>query len=178
MALTRAGMRKQVIENLSQVAPPGERFVACVHCETGLSPWLAHVLERIPFVGGLIGIVIYSMRDYYFITLTNTSLVIHRAARVTNKPKEFVFAVPITASPITGIKKGWLLWSRMYFAFPGETKPKRLNFHRIWNSDVQHFITAMPHAVEGAEQLGVPLQVPGQGSYSPDPAPSDQHGQG
>ena len=176
MALTRAGMRKQVIENLSQVAPPGEQFIACVHCETGLSPWLAHVLERIPFVGGVIGIAIYSMRNYYFITLTNTSLVMHRAARLTNKPKEFVFAVPITSSPITGIKKGWLLWSRMYFTFPGESKPTRLNFHRIWNADVQHFIAAMPHAVEGADQLGAFTSVPGQGSYSPDSTPSDRRG--
>lgn len=161
MPLTRAGMRKQVVENLSQVAPPGEQFVACVHVETGISPWLAHVLERIPLVGGLIGIAIYSSRQYYFITLTNTSLVVHRAARLTNRPKEFMFGVPIATSPISDIKKGWLLWSRMHFLFPGDTKPTRLNFHRIWNADVQHFITAMPHAVQGAERFGAPAEVAG-----------------
>ncbi|MFD0632228.1 hypothetical protein [Catenulispora yoronensis] len=174
MPLTRAGMRKQVVQNLSQVAPPGEEFVACVHVETGMSPWLAHLLERIPLVGGLIGIAIYSSREYYFITLTNTSLVVHRAARLTNRPKDFMFAVPIAASPISDIKKGWLLWSRMHFLFPGELKPSRLNFHRIWNADIQHFIAAMPHAVEGAEKFGVAPAIPGQGTFAADAVPSDQ----
>ena len=174
MPLTRAGMRKQVVQNLAQVAPPGEVFVACVHVETGMSPWLAHVLERIPLVGGLIGLAIYSSREYYFITLTNTSLVVHRAARLMNRPKEYIFAVPIATSPISGIKKGWVLWSRMWFRFPGDSKPKRLNFHRIWNPDIQHFIAAMPHAVEGAEKFGIGAPVPGPGLPLGDAVPSDQ----
>lgn len=155
-------MRKQVIENLAQVAPPGEQFVACVHCETGPSPWLAHLVERIPFVGGLLGIVIYSLRKYYFVTLTNSSLVVNRAGRLANKPKEIVFAVPIEASPITRIKKGWLLWSSLYFQFPGEQKPTRLNFHRIWNADVDRFISAMPHAVAGAPETAAFVPMPQQ----------------
>ena len=167
-------MRKQVIENLAQVAPPGEQFVACVHVETGPSPWLAHLLERIPFVGGIIGIVIYALRQYYFITLTNTSLVVHRAQRLRNKPKEFVFAVPIADSPISGIKKGWLLWSRMYFRFPGDVKPTRLSFHRIWNADVQHFIHAMPHAVQGAEKFDGVAQIPGQPNPTADSTPANR----
>ena len=40
---------EQVIENLSQVAPPGEQFIACIHCETGPSPWLNMLFEEIPF---------------------------------------------------------------------------------------------------------------------------------
>lgn len=173
MPLTRAGMRKQVIENLAQVAPPGEQFVACVHCETGMNPWLAHLLERIPFVGGIIGMVIYAMRDYYFITLTNSSIVVNRAARLRNKPKEIVVALPIGASPISRIKKGWL-WSRMYFQFPGQAKPTRMNFHRIWNSDVERFIIAMPHAVEGAQEFAVYAPVPQQGGFPQDSLPTQQ----
>jgi hypothetical protein len=176
MAMTRAGMRKQVIENLAKVAPPGEQFVACVHCETGPSPWLAHLVERIPLVGGVIGIVIYSTRKYYFITLTNSSLVVNRAGRLANKPKEIVVAVPITASPITRIKKGWLLWSSLYFEFPGAAKPTRMNFHRIWNSDVERFIASMPHAVAGAQDFAAFAPIPGQAPYSEpqDAVPTNQ----
>jgi hypothetical protein len=154
-------MRKQVIENLSQVAPPGEQFVACAHCETGLNPWLAHLAEQIPFVGGVIGIAIYSMRSYYFITLTNTSIVVNRAGRMANRPKEVVVAMPIGTSPIQRIKKG-VVWSRMYFQFPGQEKPTRLNFHRIWNADIDKFIIAMPHAVEGSQDFAAFAPVPQQ----------------
>jgi hypothetical protein len=167
-------MRKQVIENLAAVAPPGEHFVACVHCETGPSPWLAHLVERIPVVGPVIGIAIYATRKYYFITLTNSSLVVHRAGRLVNKPKEFVVAVPIAASPIGRIKKGWLLWSSLYFQFPGEAKPTRMNFHRIWNSDVEKFIIAMPHAVAGAEAFAAFAPIPGQ-AVAQDAASTEQH---
>jgi hypothetical protein len=150
MAIRRAKMREQIIQNLAQVAPPGEQFVACIHCETGPSPWLNILFEEIG--GGLLMLIIQSFRKYYFITLTNSTLVVNRAGRLSNKPKEIVIAIPIGASPITGIKKG-RLWSKLYFQFPDKPKPTRINFSRVWNSDVDRFIAAMPHAVEGAQQF-------------------------
>lgn len=156
-------MRKQVIENLSRVAPPGEQFVACIHAETGPSPWLNILFEEIP--GAVL--LVQLLRKYYFITLTNSTIVVNRAGRLANRPKEIVLAVPVASSPITAIKKG-RVWSRMYFQFPGEAKPTRINFHRIWNADIDKFIAMMPHAVHGAPQTPAFAAIPPQGPGAPD----------
>ena len=133
MALTRAGMRKQVVENLSQVAPPGEQFVACVHGMTGPSPWIDGMF-------GALGVLItQSMRKYYFVTLTNTSIVVNRSGRIANRPKEIVVALPIQSGTVTRVKKN-PLWSKLYLQFPGEAKPTRIHVHRIWNSDLAAFL--------------------------------------
>jgi hypothetical protein len=166
-------MRRQVIENLSQVAPPGEQFLACVHCETGPSPWLNMIFERIPFLV----LIIQMMRKYYFITLTSGHVVFNRASMFSNRPKEVVIAIPVQAAQFSGIKKGqW--WSRMYFQFPGESKPTRMNFHRIWNPDIERFIAQFPHAVDGVQngQQG-PQQAVQQGQYQAQPALAAQQGQ-
>lgn len=154
MALRRSKMREQVIQNLSQVAPPGEQFIACIHCETGPSPWLNILFEEIPFAM----LIVTLMRKYYFITLTNGHLVVNRASRLSNRPKELVVAIPLQQVQISGIKKG-KLWSRLYLQFPGEAKLERINFHRIWNSDIDQFIQRFPHALED------PSQAPAGGGY-------------
>ena len=51
MAIRRAKQKAQVIEKLSSVAPAGETFIACVHCETGPSPWLNAVFDEVPGLG-------------------------------------------------------------------------------------------------------------------------------
>ena len=82
MALGRSTMRKQVIENLSQVAPPGEQFIACIHAETGPSPWLNILFEEIPFAM----LIVQILRKYYFLTLTNGHLdVLFRARRLADR---------------------------------------------------------------------------------------------
>jgi hypothetical protein len=139
-------MREQVIQNLSQVAPPGEQFIACIHSETGPSPWFNILFDEVPFLT----LIVQMMRKYYFITLTNGHIVVNRAGRMTNRPKEVVVAMPLQANPFSGIKKG-KIWSRLYMQFPGEAKPTRMNFHRIWNADIDRFIATFPHAVEGAQ---------------------------
>lgn len=169
MAVLRSTMRRQVIENLSQVAPPGEQFLACVHTETGPSPWLNILFERVP---GLV-IVIQALRKYYFITLTSGHVVVNRASRLSNRPKEVVIAIPIQAAQFSAIKKG-RVWSRMYFQFPGEPKPTRMNFHRIWNPDIDRFIAQFPHAVDGAQAQQGQQQPIAQGQYQAQPALAGQ----
>ncbi|HXA57540.1 MAG TPA: hypothetical protein VNW94_00100 [Streptosporangiaceae bacterium] len=166
MALRRSTMRKQVIENLSQVAPPGEQFIACIHAETGPSPWLNILFEEIPFAM----LVVQILRKYYFLTLTNGHLVVNRAGRLSNRPKEVVVGIPLQQVQMSGIKKG-VVWSRLYLQFPGEAKPTRINFHRIWNDDVDRFIAMFPHAVEPGQAPAQPqqaIQQPPQG-YAPQP---------
>src|SRR6478752_1376377 len=95
MAIRRATQKKQVIEKLSQIAPQGEQFIACVHCETGPSPWLNALFDEVPFLGLIMALT----RKFYFLTLTNTSIVVNTANRWTNRPGEVVFAFPRASFP-------------------------------------------------------------------------------
>ena len=98
MAIRRATQKKQVIEKLTAIAPPGETFIACVHCETGPSPWLNAVFDEVPFLGLIVALT----RQMYFITLTNTSVVINAANRFTNRPGDVLYSFPRHAFPVTG----------------------------------------------------------------------------
>ena len=51
MAIRRAKQKSQVIALLQQQAPAGEQFLACIHCETGPSPWLGMIFDEIPVLG-------------------------------------------------------------------------------------------------------------------------------
>jgi hypothetical protein len=139
MAILRATQKAQVIEKLSQQAPPGETFIACVHLETGPSPWLNAVFDRIPFLGLIIALT----RQFYFFTLTNTSVVVNQASRWTNRPGEIVAVFPREAVPVSKVKRA-TVWSSMYIQFPGDAKPTRLNIHRYWRAELDQLIAAFP----------------------------------
>jgi len=129
MPITKSGMRNKVIENLSQVAPAGEQFVACVHGLTGPSPWIDGL------IGGLGALIMQTFRKYYFVTVTNTSVVINRAGRIANSPKEIVAVMPLADGAIEKIQKG-AVWGKLYVRFPGSDKATKINIGRIWNKDL------------------------------------------
>jgi len=135
VAIRRAKQKQQVIEKLQEIAPPGETFEACVHCETGMSPWLAAALDEIPAVGLIIAIT----RRYYFLTLTSQHVVLNSANRFTNRPGDVVGSWPRDAFPISRIKRG-KVWSSAYVQFAGSGKPTRLNIHRFWRSEFDQLI--------------------------------------
>lgn len=139
MAILRATQKAQVIEKLSQQAPAGETFIACVHVETGPSPWLNTLFDRIPFVGLIVALT----RRFYFLTLTNTSVVVNSASRWSNRPGEIVAVFPRHAIPVDRVKRA-TLWSSMYLQFPGEAKPTRLNIHRYWRDELDQLIASFP----------------------------------
>lgn len=157
MAIRRATQKAQVIEKLSQVAPPGETFVACVHCETGPSPWLNALFDEVPFLG----LIVAYTRRFYFITLTNTSVVVNTASRYTNRPGEVVFSFPREQFPVVSVKRA-SVWSNMFVQFPNSQKPTRLNIHRYWRNEFDQLLAGLPQA-----------QVPAQGQ-----APTGQPAQG
>src|SRR5436190_24200497 len=99
MAIRRAKQKAQVIEKLSSVAPAGETFIACVHCETGPSPWLNAVFDEVP---GL-GLAVALTRKFYFLNLTNTSVVVNSANRFTNRPGDAVAVFPRAAIPASRV---------------------------------------------------------------------------
>jgi hypothetical protein len=146
MAIRRAKQKAQVIEKLSSVAPPGETFIACVHCETGPSPWLNALFDEIPFLGLIIALT----RRVYFLTLTNSSIVVNSANRFTNRPGDVVISFPREAFPVTRVKRA-AIWSSMYVQFPGNAKPSRLNVHRYWRSEFDQLLAAVPSAAEAPQ---------------------------
>lgn len=143
MAIRRAKQKQQVIEKLASSAPAGETFIATVHCETGPSPWLNAVFDEIP----LVGLIVALTRQQYFLTLTNTSVVVNTANRFTNRPGEVVAAFPRHAIPASNVKRA-TVWSKMYLQFPGRPKATRLNIHRYWRGEFDQLIAALPAASE------------------------------
>jgi hypothetical protein len=158
VAIRRAKQKQQVIEKLSQVAPAGEQFIACVHVETGPSPWLGALLDEVPVVG----LVVALTRKFYFLTLTNTSVVVNSANRFTNRPGDVVTAFPLSAVPISNVNRA-AVWSKMYLQFPGSSKGTRLNIHRYWRGELDQLIAALP-AGQIPAQAGSPDNAPVSGS--------------
>lgn len=151
MAIRRAKQKAQVIEKLSQIAPAGETFVACVHVETGPSPWLNALFDEIPFVG----LVVALTRKFYFVTLTNTSVVVNKAGRWSNRPGEVVAVYPRNAFPASNIKRG-RVWSVMHLLFPEHQKPTRLNIHRYWRGEFDQLTGAFaPGAAPAQPGAGI-----------------------
>jgi hypothetical protein len=139
MAIRRAKQKQQVMEKLAQQAPAGEQFIACVHTETGPSPWLGALLDEIPIVG----LVVQLSRKFYFFTLTNTSVVVNAANRFTNRPGEVVAVFPRHQFPVSNFNRA-AVWSKFYIQFPGQDKPTRLNIHRYWRQELDQLAQAFP----------------------------------
>ena len=145
MAIRRAKMKQQVMERLASVAPAGEQFIACVHAETGPSPWLNSVFDEVP---GL-GLAVALTRKFYFFTLTNSSVVVNSANRFTNRPGDVVISFPRHDFPVTGYNRA-AIWSKFYLQFPTSAKPTRLNVHRYWRNELDQLAGAFPVGVVAA----------------------------
>ena len=139
MAIRKKTQKAQVMQALAQVAPPGEQVITSVHCETGPSPWLGILFDEIPFLST----IVYYMRKFYFITLTNTSVVINTASRFTNRPGQVVFSFPRHAFPVVSVKRA-RLWSSMYVMLPNSPKPTRINIDRYWRNEFDQLVAGLP----------------------------------
>ncbi|QMU75205.1 hypothetical protein GXW83_04970 [Streptacidiphilus sp. PB12-B1b] len=139
MAIRRAKQKQQVIEKLSQSAPPGETFIACVHVETGPSPWLNAIFDEI----GPLGLIVAFTRKFYFLTLTNTSVVVNSASRWTNRPGEVVAVYPRHELPVSKVNRA-MVWSRLHLHLPNRPKPTRLNVHRYWRDELDQLLAVLP----------------------------------
>ena len=155
MAIRRATQKAQVVEKLASIAPPGEVFIACVHAETGPSPWLNAIFDRIPFAG----LIVALSRKYYFFTLTNTSVVVNSASRFSNRPGDVVAVFPRAQLPVSRYKRA-TVWSRFYLHFPNAAKPTRMNVHAFWRADLDQFAAAFPAEQGQAVASGAPGQAP------------------
>ena len=105
----------------------------------------------------LLGTIVYWMRKFYFVTLTNTTVVINSMNRMTNRPGDVVYTIPREQLQVTSVKRG-AFWSSMFVVLPGQQRPTRLNIDRYWRKEFDALIEQLPQA-----------QIPRQRQ-----APSDQ----
>ena len=139
MAIRRATQKAQVIAKLAASAPAGEMFIACVHGETGPSPWLNAAFDQVPFLGLIVALT----RRFYFFTLTNTSVVVNSASRFSNRPGPIVAAYPRSELPVERYQRG-RVWSKFYVTLPGSGKPVRINVHFYWRAELDQLAAAFP----------------------------------
>ncbi|MBT2466845.1 hypothetical protein J7E97_02915 [Streptomyces sp. ISL-66] len=133
MAIRKSTMQEQVAQAIREIEP-NDRPVVTFHTITGPSPWLMNEL-------GLIGQLFVK---YYFVTLTEQVVAVHRASRMSNRPKELVHVIPLDEARqlVTDVKRN-MLWSSLRFQFPGEEKPTRLNINRYWRAELDQFVPAL-----------------------------------
>lgn len=139
MAIRRATQKAQVIEKLRASAPAGDTFIACVHGETGPSPWLNALFDQVP----LLGLIVALTRRFYFFTLTDSHVIVNSANRFTNRPGEIIVVFPREAFPASRVKiTTW--WSRFYVQLPGSGRPTRINVSRYWRAELEGLSAAFP----------------------------------
>ncbi|MEV4557461.1 hypothetical protein AB0K51_10745 [Kitasatospora sp. NPDC049285] len=152
MAILKSTMQEQVAAAIAAIEP-NDRPVVTFHTITGPSPWLMNEL-------GLIGQLFVK---YYFVTLTERVVVVHRAARMSNRPKELVHVIPIEQARtlVSDVRRN-TIWSSLRFQFPGEQKPTRLNIGRYWRNELDVFVPALTGGaiVPGQAQPVDPAQAP------------------
>ncbi|MFC8920816.1 hypothetical protein E2C00_09675 [Streptomyces sp. WAC05374] len=130
MAIKKATIQQQVAEALAQ-ANPADRPIVTIQAVAGPSVWLMSML-------GLIG---QAFLTYYFITLTEQSVVIHKASRMSNRPQEIVYALPpAQVGAMIGDVRRNTIWSAFHVLLPGQPKPTRMNVHRIWRGEMDHLL--------------------------------------
>ncbi|MET9804379.1 hypothetical protein [Streptomyces sp. NPDC006368] len=130
MAIKKATIQEQVAAAIAQ-ANPGDRPLVTIQAVAGPSVWLMSML-------GLIG---QAFLTYYFITVTEQSVVIHKASRMSNRPQEIEFALPPAqvAGMIGDVKRN-AIWSSFRFQLPGRPQPTRMNVHRIWRAEMDQLL--------------------------------------
>ncbi len=164
MAIRKSTMQEQVAAAIAAIEP-NDRPVTTFHTVTGPSPWLTQQF-------GLIGQLFVK---YYFVTLTQRVVVIHRASRVSNRPLELLHVIPLdqARASISDVRRN-TLWSSLRFLIPGEPQPTRLNIHRYWRTEMDAFTGGLLGGGPGVPGQYPPAQAPGQYQQVPGQAPYPQ----
>jgi hypothetical protein len=169
MAVRKSRIQKQVLAKMSEYAPPGEQYMVCFEAITGPSPWI----DDLPYVR----YVMLYLRQYYFVVLTNTSVVIVRASKITNRPVELVCAEHYSTADFADMRLS-PLWSKVFYRMPNSGSVTRLNVHRRWRNELDTLVrylgprfSAQMQGAPADQQPQYPQQQPGQfpqqGQYQP-----------
>ncbi|MGW4805149.1 hypothetical protein [Kitasatospora sp. NPDC004272] len=172
MAILKSTIQEQVAQAIASIEP-NDRPVATIQTVTGPSPWLTN---------GVIGLIAQLFIKYYFVTLTHRVVVIHRTSRISNRPQEVLYVIPLdqARASLSDVRRN-TLWSSLRFQLPNEPKPTRMNIHRVWRAEMDTFVNGLLGGGPGVPgqypQQGAPGQyqaappVPGQYPQAPAAAP-------
>jgi hypothetical protein len=131
MAIRKETIKKQANEMIAATMQPGDEVVSGVYAITGPSPWLMNEL-------GLIG---QFFIDYYYVAVTRQQVIFVQMNRLSNRPKQIVFAAPAQSMQISDFKRK-ALWSSFRYQTPDTPKPRRLNVHRVWRDELDALVGA------------------------------------
>ncbi|GLW69540.1 hypothetical protein Kpho02_18390 [Kitasatospora phosalacinea] len=164
MAIVKSTIQQQVTDAIAAIEP-NDRPVAIIQTITGPSPWLTN---------GVLGLIGQLMVKYYFVTLTHRVVVIHRTSRISNRPQEVLYVIPLeqARASISDVRRN-TLWSSLRFQLPNEPKPTRMNIHRIWRAEMDAFVGGLLGGAPGVpgQYPQVQAPVPGQYPAAPPAAP-------
>ncbi|WP_405133749.1 hypothetical protein [Nocardia sp. NBC_01388] len=135
MAFRKSTIQKQLAKKLVEFAPQGEQLQLTFQAITGPSPWV----DDLPFVR----FVMLFLRKYYFVALTQTSVVIVEASKWTGRPSKFVCAEHFGTAQFTEMQIN-SIWSKVYYRMPNTAAPERLNVHRRWRTELDQLVSRLP----------------------------------
>ncbi|MFE7799812.1 hypothetical protein [Nocardia sp. NPDC057440] len=139
MAFRKKKILEQVTQKLAEVGPPGEQFNTAFLAITGPSPWV----DSLPYVR----LVMVFLRKYYFVVLTNTSVVLIEASKWTGRPTNLVSAEHFQTAEFSGLEIN-SLWSKVFYRLPGTAVVERLNVHRQWRTELDELVRVTHQAPE------------------------------
>ncbi|KPC66335.1 hypothetical protein [Streptomyces chattanoogensis] len=171
MAMRKSTMKEQVSAAIAQ-QNPGDQALATFVSITGPTPWL---MAALGFVGQM-------LVKYYFVTVTNQAIVLHRMHRLNQRPQEITHVIPRDQAQgaFTDVNLN-PLWSSVKLALPGEAAPVRLNVHRLWRTELEQVLATVggapqqfpgqPGMAPGQQPMGAPQQAVPQQGYAPQQPP-------
>ena len=149
MAFRKATMKQQVAEAVAQQAP-GDRALVTLATVTGPTPWVSV---------GLLGLIGQFLVKYYFVTVTDQALLLHRMNRWNQRPKEIAHAIPRDQAQAL-FREVQLnpLWSFFHITLPDKPQqPTRVNVHRMWRNELEQLLATLGGT---PQPYGQPQQAP------------------
>ncbi|MFI8105957.1 hypothetical protein [Streptomyces sp. NPDC086023] len=130
MAVKKATIQQQVAAAITE-ANPADKPLVTIQAVAGPSVWLMSML----------GVIGQAFLTYYFITVTEQAVLVHKASMLSNRPKELAFAIPRTEATwlVSDVNRN-TLWSWFRFQLPGQATPARMNVHRIWREELDQLL--------------------------------------
>ncbi|WP_328377229.1 hypothetical protein OHB13_13295 [Streptomyces sp. NBC_00440] len=130
MAMRKATVQEQINAAIAQ-ANPSDRPRVSIQAIAGPNPVLMSFLS----------IIGQAFLTYYFVTVTDQAVLVHKASRLNNRPQGIVHALqPAEAmSAVSNIRRGGL-WSSFRLQLPGQPKPTKMNVHRIWRPEMDQLL--------------------------------------
>ncbi|MFJ4656508.1 hypothetical protein ACIP5Y_35025 [Nocardia sp. NPDC088792] len=120
---------------MTEFAPPGEQMQVAFQAITGPSPWV----DDLPYVR----FVMIFLRKYYFVVLTQTSVVIVECSKWTGRPTNFISAEHFSTAQFADMQIN-SIWSKVYYRLPNTAEPERLNVHRRWRTELDALVSRLP----------------------------------